>query len=144
MTPVFKAMSPKKDKARADHDPSPVSQSKKRRAPDDFEGYEVPPQAFTPESLPEDDQATPKVRRVLSSIQSGFTPSRNQNRPTIPMPSPKRANPVFTKSPAASTPNLTNNTFLSVPAAGPPLDGKKRGWLGKIRGASAATQREFP
>ncbi|KIK70616.1 hypothetical protein GYMLUDRAFT_32660 [Collybiopsis luxurians FD-317 M1] len=145
--PVFKAMSPKKDKSKAE--PS-AAQNKKRRAPDDFEGYEVPPQVFTADSLPGDNEripehSTPKVRRVLSSIQTGFTPARHQNRPVIPMPSPKRAEPASMKVLAsASTPDFTNNPFAPAPAAAPPTDGKKRSWLGKIRGASAMTQREFP
>ncbi|KAJ3789266.1 hypothetical protein GGU10DRAFT_406358, partial [Lentinula aff. detonsa] len=142
--PVFKAMSPKKDKPK----PEPSSaQSKKRRAPDDFEGYEIPPQAFTAESLPGDgehvsEHTTPKVRRVLSSIQSGFTPTRHQNRPMIPMPSPKRSNPVFMKSPP-NVPEFSDRALLS--SVEQPVDGKKRSWLGKIRGASStAVQRDFP
>ncbi|KAJ3867295.1 hypothetical protein EV359DRAFT_34772, partial [Lentinula novae-zelandiae] len=143
--PVLRAMSPKKDKPKTE--PAPAAQSKKRRAPDDFEGYEIPPQAFTVESLPGDgekgsEHATPKIRRVLSNIQTGFTPARHQNRPTIPMPSPKRSNPVFIKSPP-SLPDFSNSA--SLPSVGQPADGKKRSWLGKIRGASSATiQRDFP
>ncbi|KAJ3922219.1 hypothetical protein F5877DRAFT_34278, partial [Lentinula edodes] len=143
--PVLRAMSPKKDKPKSE--PAPAAQSKKRRAPDDFEGYEIPPQAFTVESLPGDgekgsEHATPKIRRVLSNIQTGFTPARHQNRPTIPMPSPKRSNPVFIKSPP-SLPDYSNGA--SLPSVGQPADGKKRSWLGKIRGASSATiQRDFP
>ncbi|KAJ4472598.1 hypothetical protein C8J55DRAFT_149444 [Lentinula edodes] len=143
--PVLRAMSPKKDKPKSE--PAPAAQSKKRRAPDDFEGYEIPPQAFTVESLPGDgekgsEHATPKIRRVLSNIQTGFTPARHQNRPTIPMPSPKRSNPVFIKSPP-SLPDFSNSA--SLPSVGQPADGKKRSWLGKIRGASSATiQRDFP
>ncbi|KAJ3855278.1 hypothetical protein EV368DRAFT_34975, partial [Lentinula lateritia] len=143
--PVLRAMSPKKDKPKSE--PAPAAQSKKRRAPDDFEGYEIPPQAFTVESLPGDaekgsENATPKIRRVLSNIQTGFTPARHQNRPTIPMPSPKRSNPVFVKSPP-SLPDYSNSASLS--SVGQPADGKKRSWLGKIRGASSATtQRDFP
>ncbi|KAJ4485743.1 hypothetical protein J3R30DRAFT_1399270 [Lentinula aciculospora] len=138
--PVFRAMSPKKPKRES----SPVTQTKKRRAPDDFEGYEIPPQAFTADSLPGEgenvsEHATPKVRRVLSSIQTGFTPARHQNRPMIPMPSPKRSNPVFIKSPP-SVPDLS----ASLSYAGQPVDGKKRSWLGKIRGASSTPgQRDF-
>ncbi|KAJ3926459.1 MAG: hypothetical protein NXY57DRAFT_1112904 [Lentinula lateritia] len=143
--PVLRAMSPKKDKPKTE--PAPAAQSKKRRAPDDFEGYEIPPQAFTVESLPGDgekgsEHATPKIRRVLSNIQTGFTPARHQNRSTIPMPSPKRSNPVFIKSPP-SLPDFSNSA--SLPSVGQPADGKKRSWLGKIRGASSATiQRDFP
>ncbi|KAF5388499.1 hypothetical protein D9757_004731 [Collybiopsis confluens] len=142
--PVFKAMSPKKDRHKVEPPAPPAVQNKKRRAPDDFEGYEIPPQVYTAESLPGDtenipEQSTPKVRRVLSNIQSGFTPARNQTRPTIPMPSPKRVDAVFMKAPAAAiTPNSA--TLATATAA----DGKKRSWLGKIRGASATTQRDLP
>jgi hypothetical protein len=133
--PVFRARTP--ERRAASMMPSDVmasaSTSKKRRAPDDFEACEsVPPQGFTADSLPsyEVENTTPRVRRVLTSIQSGFTPVRNQNaRQTLPMPSPKRHSPPIadvTNSPRA----------LSQMMSGQSAKTSKRSWLGKIRGVS--------
>ena len=127
---------------------SPVGETeavagKKRRAPDDFEVCDnVPPQAFTADSLPKSssDDKTPRVRRVLSTLQSGFTPVRtfaNNSRPVAPLPSPKRnQNPPDPVQPSALTTDMQNSP-LNLPAFAPPSSGKtsnKRSWLGKIRG----------
>ncbi|KAH6917034.1 hypothetical protein BKA70DRAFT_1486238 [Coprinopsis sp. MPI-PUGE-AT-0042] len=119
--------------------PSPSSiVGKKRRAPDDFETCEpVPPQVFTAESIPTDEGGrTPRVRRMLTSLQSGFTPIRNAARPMMPMPSPKR--PTSQPSPFIS--DVTNSPLV-VPPLNPGLESakSKRSWLGKIRGASSST-----
>ncbi|KAJ3753173.1 hypothetical protein EV360DRAFT_88026 [Lentinula raphanica] len=58
---VFRAMSPKKDKPKPEQN---SAQSKSCWAPDDYEGYEIPPQAFTAESL---------WRCISSRISSRFT-----------------------------------------------------------------------
>jgi hypothetical protein len=119
--------------------PSPSSiVGKKRRAPDDFETCEpVPPQVFTAESMPTDEGGgrTPRVRRMLTSLQSGFTPIRNAARPMMPMPSPKR--PTSQPSPFIS--DVTNSPLV-VPPLNPGLESakSKRSWLGKIRGASSS------
>ncbi|TFK41836.1 hypothetical protein BDQ12DRAFT_677245 [Crucibulum laeve] len=134
--PVFKAPTPQKQNT---PNPELILSTKvigkKRRAPDDFEACEsLPPQAFTAESVPQDDveNKTPRVRRVLSSLQSGFTPIRHQSsRPII---SPKRA--------AASSTISRTSPFISDVTnspQGPSQSTKpsKRSWLGKIRGASS-------
>jgi myosin protein heavy chain len=97
----------------------------KRRAPDDFEDIHLPAQGFTPDSLPRDDEnGTPRVRRMPSGIHSGFTPVRQTVRATVP--SPKRAaarsSPFF--SDVTNSPRLEDTTK------------SKRSWLGKIRGNS--------
>ncbi|EAU92541.2 hypothetical protein CC1G_06552 [Coprinopsis cinerea okayama7 len=119
-------------------DPSSVV-GKKRRAPDDFEVCEsVPPQVFTAESLPGEktENRTPRVRRVLSSLQTGFTPNRSSARPVASMPSPdKQAN-----VPAAFISDVTNSPLVIPPLhSGLQSAKSKRSWLGKIRGASSST-----
>ena len=130
---------------------SPVGETeavagKKRRAPDDFEVCDnVPPQAFTADSLPRSssDDKTPRVRRVLSTLQSGFTPVRtfaNNTRPVAPLPSPKRnQNPPAPVQASPYTTDMQNSPLndLLPHAFAPPSSGKasnKRSWLGKIRG----------
>jgi len=134
--PVFRAVSPKK-KASDPDIPTPTA-GKKRRTPDDFEDCaNVPPQAFTSDSLPEDSRETPRARRVLSSIQSGFTPVRNQSRPIIPLPSPKRSSVIQPMEPDLSNPSHPRTQSMSAQ-----LDSKpSKSWLGKIRGASTSTHR---
>ncbi|KAF5368578.1 hypothetical protein D9758_002180 [Tetrapyrgos nigripes] len=136
LQPVFRAMSPKKK----DSDPDLPAQTagKKRRTPEDFEDCEsVPPQAFTSDSLPEDTSTTPKARRVLTSIQSGFTPVRNQTRPIVPLPSPKRFS--LAQAPEPDFPMSHSNP--RVQSMSHPDMKPSKSWLGKIRGASAATSR---
>lgn len=132
--PVFKARTPERRTVSMilpDEMSSASTIGKKRRAPDDFEACEsVPPQGFTADSLPskEVEQTTPRVRRVLTSIQSGFTPVRNQNpRPTVPIPSPKRFATTESSSPLIA--DVTNSPRQ-------PAKTSKRSWLGKIRGVS--------
>ncbi|KAF5385374.1 hypothetical protein D9615_001226 [Tricholomella constricta] len=136
--PVFKARTPER---RIASSPPEASSSttmvgKKRRAPDDFEACEsLPPQGFTVDSLPsrerrEDTDTTPRVRRVLSSFQSGFTPVRNQARPMMSMPSPKRLMMGTTARASPVIADVTNSPRGQSAKA-------KRSWLGKIRGASS-------
>jgi len=128
--------------------PSPVGEvtsvvGKKRRAPDDFEGCEsLPPQAFTADSVPKVDveSRTPRVRKPLSSLQSGFTPVRTAARPVAPLPSPRRNNQPTV---APYIDGIT--TEKAPPSAGSTLassDNKasKRSWLGKIRSNTANAQ----
>ncbi|KAF9567768.1 hypothetical protein CPC08DRAFT_680446 [Agrocybe pediades] len=118
--------------------PSAVVIGKKRAAPDDFDVCEnLPAQAFTADG--EDvENKTPRVRRVLNSLQSGFTPVRHQNnsRPTIGMPSPRRSAAARTSPPQIS--DMTNSPFQNIPPVPQPSASKqppvKRSWLGKIRG----------
>ncbi|KAL0068570.1 hypothetical protein AAF712_004285 [Marasmius tenuissimus] len=135
--PVFKgSSSPKRRSVEVLNPPPPPATSRKRSAPDDFEtGDRIPAQVFNTESEPERtrepeprESTTPRVRRVLSNIQSGFTPVRN--RTTTAPPAPIVLPP---KEPAPRA--------VSMAAVPPPLDSRapKRGtgWLGKIRGASS-------
>ncbi|KAF5323386.1 hypothetical protein D9611_005608 [Ephemerocybe angulata] len=127
---------------------SPVGETesvagKKRRAPDDFEVCDsMPPQAFTADSVPKDDteNRTPRVRRVLSSLQSGFTPVRTFARPVVPLPSPRR-NAAPATQPTPYIADVTNSAMNVLPPLtfAPPSAGKsnKRSWLGKIRGAGS-------
>ncbi|PPQ63832.1 hypothetical protein CVT24_009782 [Panaeolus cyanescens] len=145
ITPVFKARTPERHiSPKPDPMPSATVIGKKRAAPDDFEAYEnIPTQAFTPDG--EDmDKRTPRVRRMLSSLQSGFTPVRNQMRPTANMPSPKRS-PKRSQPPRPSPfmSDLTNSPFHVAPVNPGPNSAKpsKRSWLGKIRGSAQAVDR---
>ncbi|KAF4573255.1 hypothetical protein EYR36_007766 [Pleurotus pulmonarius] len=127
--PVFKARTPEKPSLPVSTEASSSSAGKKRRAPDDFDICEnVPPQVFTADSLPseEPESRTPRVRRVLQSLHSGFTPVRQQaaSRSNLSLASPKR--PTTGKSPSKS-PRLSSM----------PVKPSKRSWLGKIRGASS-------
>ncbi|KAJ7751199.1 hypothetical protein DFH07DRAFT_529180 [Mycena maculata] len=121
---VFKAQTPERRVVPVPPSPSAPVLGQKRRAPDDFEDINVPTQGFTAESLP-DENGTPRVRRVLNSIHSGFTPVRQSARA---VPSPKRA------VPARSSPYMSDVT--NSPRAGDSAKSKPRSWLGKIRGTS--------
>ncbi|KAJ7492343.1 hypothetical protein FB451DRAFT_1021680 [Mycena latifolia] len=123
--PVFKAQTPERRIAPICPSPSAPVLGQKRRAPDDFEDVNVPTQGFTPESLP-DENGTPRVRRVLNSLHSGFTPVRQNVRSAIS--SPNRALPAARSSPYIS--DVTNSPRLGDTAK------SKRSWLGKIRGTS--------
>lgn len=137
-TPVFKARTPERIlMPTAEPLASTTMIGKKRRAPDDFESCEtLPPQAFTADSTPgaEIENRSPRVRRVLSKFQSGFTPLRHQlNRPIIPAPSPKRSDKATFHSPLVIS-DLTNNP--RDPNATQAAKPTKQSWLGKIRGVS--------
>lgn len=138
ITPVFKARTPERQHyVDVDPMPSAVVIGKKRSAPDDFEACEnMPVQAFTPDA--EDvENRTPRVRRVLNSLQSGFTPVRN-SRPTAPMPSPRRAPPRT--SPFIS--DMTNSPHFVPPMpTSTAKQSNKRSWLGKIRGTSQPSEK---
>ncbi|KAF9270714.1 hypothetical protein L218DRAFT_889408 [Marasmius fiardii PR-910] len=135
--PVFKgSTSPKRRTTEIDN--PPVTSSRKRSAPEDFETCDnIPVQVFTPDSLPESsetkDSSTPRVRRVLSNIQSGFTPVRSRTTTGAVPPPPA----VF--APRDPAPRAVSVAAPSVSST--PMDSRapKRGtgWLGKIRGASS-------
>ncbi|KAF8215930.1 hypothetical protein K438DRAFT_1799738 [Mycena galopus ATCC 62051] len=121
---VFRAQTPEKRAVPFPPSPSAPVLGQKRRAPDDFE--DVPTQGFTPECIP-DENGTPRVRRVLNSLHSGFTPVRHSiTRAPTAVPSPKRTS--RTSSPYIA--DVTNS-----PRAGDTAKAK-RTWLGKIRGTS--------
>ncbi|KAG6813211.1 hypothetical protein H0H92_013098 [Tricholoma furcatifolium] len=133
--PVFKAQTPERRVS------SPVPESistssigKKRRAPDDFNeaAENMMPQAFTADSLPSRElnaQPTPR-RRILSGLQSGFTPVRNQSRPIVTMPSPKRL--MTMKSNESERPPPVIADVTNSPRG--QSSKTKKSWLGKIRG----------
>ncbi|KAL0576713.1 hypothetical protein V5O48_005280 [Marasmius crinis-equi] len=131
--PVFRgSASPKRRSAEIVDAPA----NRKRSAPEDFEsGDRMPAQGFGSEGLPEEtrntrESSTPRVRRVLSNIQSGFTPVRNRTTTGAAPPPPVVLAP---KEPAPRA--------VSMAAVPLQLDSRapKRGtgWLGKIRGASS-------
>jgi myosin protein heavy chain len=132
-TPVFKARTP--ERLEVDLIPESTLIGKKRAAPDDFEGVEnTPAHAFSADGKDAENR-TPRVRRVLSSLQSSFTPNRNSNRPPAPLPSPKRPDlPLGT----AHMYDMTNSPFSVPPIETSSAKPSKRSWLGKIRGASQA------
>ncbi|KAK0208922.1 hypothetical protein DFS33DRAFT_1306416 [Desarmillaria ectypa] len=119
---------------------------KKRAAPDDFVDCDaVPPQGFTVDSLPGNhiEMGTPRLRKVMNSINSGFTPVRHQlSRPIIslsPKRSPKRR-AIAKPSPFMS--DVTNNPRLAVSQPDSENKPLKSSWLGRIRGASSAQATE--
>ena len=104
---------------------------KKRAAPDDFGAYgKLPAQAFTADG--EDvENRTPRERKVPNSLQSGSRPIA---------PSPRRGAPSPRTSPFIS--DLTNSPQHLARMMNPSSERpSKRGWLGKIRGNSHATDR---
>ncbi|KAK7058552.1 hypothetical protein VNI00_002188 [Paramarasmius palmivorus] len=131
--PVFKAITPKRRSVDIDVPPS-VMTGKKRSAPEDFEtNQSVPAQAFTADSVPGDKaepstSTTPRVRRVLSNIQSGFTPVRHRT-PTAPVPAPAE---IQVPKEAVARAVSVNPVPLD-----PKVSKRGSGWLGKIRGASS-------
>lgn len=142
--PVFRAKTPERRHVPEESMVTEVVIGKKRSAPDDFDGCEnMPAQAFTADG--EDvENKTPRVRRVLNSLQSGFTPLRNQNlRPTgaAAIPSPRK-NTAVRSTPYMS--DMTNNHHDVPQQPVVPSSAKqssKRSWLGKIRGSSNPTER---
>ncbi|KIY50419.1 hypothetical protein FISHEDRAFT_39030 [Fistulina hepatica ATCC 64428] len=139
-----------------DHSSVPPSAAgKKRSAPDDFERCEqVPAQAFTPDVVPS-NQTPGRSRRVLSSIQSGFTPVRRQgSRTTLPEDRPEQRPPSPAKrvvqKVGAYLSDVTTNPrrarTVTAPAA-PILalshEAEKSSWLGRIRSAKPAPPARF-
>ena len=113
--------------------PAPVI-GKKRAAPDDFGAYgNLPAQAFTAEG--EDIENKTPRGKVLNSLQSGFTPVRNQSSRPI-APSPRRGAPSRTSPFISDLTNSPHHVAQMNPSSAKP---SKRGWLGKIRGNSHAT-----
>jgi hypothetical protein len=141
LPPVFKARTPERQTASMtmpDLLRSSAAVGKKRRAPDDFD-ESVPPQGFTVDSIPGDEEnTTPRVRRVLNSIHSGFTPMRHHSaRPTVPMTSPKRVVAAPARPPFITDVTNSPSTISQIVTA--QAKPSKRSWLGKIRGVSSQT-----
>lgn len=142
--PVFKARTPERGTPAAipESMSSTSTIGKKRRAPDDFESYDsAPPQGFTVDSVPSHDtleSTTPRVRRVLSNLQSGFTPKRYQNTRPTAMPSPKRQMTATSARPPVIA-DVTNSPRGSLHTGGQSAK-EKRSWLGKIRGQTTTSR----
>ena len=106
----------------------------KRRAPDDFDDCDiVPAQTFTADSVPHGDGVnTPRIRRALQSVRTGFTPVRHV-KPT-PSHGPGSPSRRATTGPAIIA-DVTNSPRSKSG------QGAKRGWLGKIKSSGASSSR---
>ncbi|KAL4246311.1 hypothetical protein ABKN59_008967 [Abortiporus biennis] len=154
--PVFKARTPESKRPtpklgppqpqRHQHHDYPLmpsassSAGKKRRAPDDFEDCDsVPPQVFTSDSLPSEEPVnTPRLRRALHSVRSGFTPVRHVAARVNPTTSPVRRATTGAPSSMPAPPiihDVTNSPRGG--SSGETKSNKRSGWLGKIRGGAA-------
>ncbi|KAI0931538.1 hypothetical protein AcW1_001086 [Taiwanofungus camphoratus] len=104
----------------------------KRRAPDDFEDCEsIPPQGFTTDSVPSVESTTPRIRRALHTVRTGFTPVRNHSSNSVPAhSSPTRRATTGAPLPAAIA-DVTNNPRPHADMQ--TAKTARRGWLGKIR-----------
>ncbi|KAL1951328.1 hypothetical protein VTO73DRAFT_477 [Trametes versicolor] len=146
--PVFQARTP--DRQRAPSAPNqsrtiPESDSSssivgvKRRAPDDFDDCgSMPPQPFTADSAPgplPPQPTTPRLRKALQSMRTGFTPVRQQAARAGSASPSRRATTGFGL--AAPIPPTISDVTNSPRAPSQPEATKvvaaKRGWLGKIK-----------
>lgn len=89
------------------------------------------------------DPLTPRARRPLQTLRSGFTPNRGQGnvlRPNLSQPSPVRKTATQALHIATAITEMTNSPATKrVFSAAPPNLSQKppsRGWLGKIRGGN--------
>lgn len=89
--------------------------------------------------------STPRQRRPLQSLRTGFTPVRGQAalRPTLSQPSPVRKTPAAQAlqastviSDVTNSPPRAKRVFTAEPGSSEPRTQKpaSKGWLGKIRG----------
>ena len=155
--PVFKARTPERHRIPPVAMPEVPSSSTligvKRRAPDDFDDCaNVPPQTFTADSAPLGPTAegstpaqptTPRLRKALQSMRSGFTPVRHTSS-RAGSASPRRA--TTGPSISASLPHTISDVTNSPRAASHAETTKvaaKKGWLGKIKSAPSAQPRAF-
>lgn len=155
--PVFKARTPERHRVptttKAEVPNSSSLIGVKRRAPDDFDDCgTVPPQTFTADSAPSGPAAdgstlvqptTPRLRKALQSMRSGFTPVRHTTS-RAGSASPRRA--TTGGSVAAPLPHTISDVTNSPRAASHSETGKaaaKKGWLGKIKAAPSAQPRGF-
>lgn len=139
---VFKARTPEKNAPPmatppavvADAIPSSSSSSsigKKRARPEEFDDVSMPIQALYADEQQERENITPRLRRVMHSVQvhTGFTPVR---RTAHGAPSPRRR--ITTGAAAIS--DMTNSPRIMTDQS---AKAGKRSWLGKIRGVSSQT-----
>ncbi|KAL0951627.1 hypothetical protein HGRIS_008308 [Hohenbuehelia grisea] len=123
--PVFSMRTPERPPLPVEAEPPSSGIGKKRRVPEEWEAENVPPQAYSADSVP--DNRTPRARRVLESIHSSFTPVRHSTARTEA--SPKRFMSMGAKTSPTKSPRRP-----SQPASEAKV---KRSWLGKIRGVSS-------
>jgi hypothetical protein len=137
---VFRSRSRSPEKVSAEapsESPSTAGNGKKRRAPEDFDSASKLQEGRYPDGgvaqLGQSEPSSPR-RRVLTGLQSGFTPKRE--RPLSFTSDKQRPEPLG-KSPFMA--DLTNGLYPT--AAVPPASSDKpmkRSWLGKIRGERIA------
>lgn len=104
-----------------------VSVGKKRARPDEFDDVNVPVQALYAESRHDQENSTPRLRRALQTVHTGFTPKRATNG----APYPGRRH---TMGKEGGLSDMTNSPRSVNSAA---AKSSKRSWLGKIRGVSS-------
>ncbi|RPD57111.1 hypothetical protein L227DRAFT_594892 [Lentinus tigrinus ALCF2SS1-6] len=155
--PVFKARTPERHRVPTTILSESSSSSSsligvKRRAPDDFDDCgSLPPQTFTADSAPlgQADSATPaqpttpRLRKALQTMRTGFTPVRHTTR--AGSASPRRAT-TGTTTMAAPLPHTiadVTNSPRSSARHEPAKAAAKKGWLGKIR-TGPSQPRTFP
>jgi hypothetical protein len=106
-----------------------TSAGKKRPAPDDFYPNEpLPAQPIIVEAV------TPRPRKPLRTLKTGFTPVRgmgsSSSRPMLGQPSPIRRN--GSQATERTISDVTNSSLKRSSAAQP-----SAGWLGKLRGSTS-------
>lgn len=107
------------------------SAGKKRRAPDDF----YPSEPLPAQPIIVDAAVTPRPRKPLRTLKTGFTPVRglaSSARPTLGQPSPIRRSGTLAAERTIT--DVTNATFNSKRTGAAQASG---GWLGKIRNGSS-------
>ncbi|KAL7285505.1 hypothetical protein ACG7TL_000606 [Trametes sanguinea] len=112
----------------------------KRRAPDDFDDCDsLPPQPFTADSAPGPplpaQPTTPRLRKALQSMRSGFTPVRHQfSRAGSTSPSRRATTGSAAASQVPPTiSDVTNSPRAPSHSENPKVAVAKKGWLGKLK-----------
>ncbi|KAI0360948.1 hypothetical protein OH77DRAFT_379767 [Trametes cingulata] len=154
--PVFKARTPERRRAptapaQTQSIPESTSSSSivgvKRRAPDDFDdcGF-LPPQPFTVDSAPGPQlpaqPTTPRLRKALQSMRTGFTPVRHHiARAGSTSPSRRATTGSSNGAPIPPTiSDVTNSPRASSHSEGTKVAAKK-GWLGKLKSGPSQQSR---
>ncbi|KAI0364058.1 hypothetical protein BV20DRAFT_1030293 [Pilatotrama ljubarskyi] len=154
--PVFKARTPERRRAPtapAQSQSIPESSSSssvvgvKRRAPDDFDDCgSLPPQPFTADSAPGPQlpaqPTTPRLRKALQSMRTGFTPVRHHiARAGSTSPSRRATTGSSNGAPIPPTiSDVTNSPRASSHGEGTKVAAKK-GWLGKLKSVPSQQSR---
>ncbi|KAI8990618.1 hypothetical protein BD414DRAFT_577349 [Trametes punicea] len=156
---VFKARTPERQRAptapaQSQSRPFPESSSSssvvgvKRRAPDDFDDCgSLPPQPFTVDSAPDPyipvQPTTPRLRKALQSMRTGFTPVRH-HLPRAGSTSPSRRATTGSGNTAVVPPTISDVTNgLRAPSQSENTKAPtvKKGWLGKLKSAPSQQSR---